>query len=91
MDSEKKGRYEDAVTYYKGVLEEDPQHIEARFNLARIYHYKLVRKGSAIHEYDKLINMLPETTPHYKTAKKAIEDLLRVNSVRTPVRHSSSE
>ena len=78
--SEKEGRYEDAVTYYKGVLEEDPNHIEARLKLAGIYHYKLVRKGSAIHEYDKLINILPETTPHYRTVKKAMEDLL--NGVR---------
>lgn len=78
MESEKKGRYEDAVVYYKGVLQEDPKHVEARLNLARIYHYKLVRKGSAIHEYDKLIHILPETAPHYRTAKKAIEDLLNI-------------
>ena len=76
----------DAVKYYKGALTEDPEHIEARFNLARIYHQKLNRKGSALHEYEKLMQFLPELAPYHMTAREAVEELIGKRPAPEPIR-----
>ena len=74
------------MAYYKGVLAEDPKHIEARFRLARIYHHNLERKGSAIHEYEKLIELVPENASYYLAAKEAIEELRGERPAPEPIK-----
>ena len=86
MASEGEKHFEDAVAYYKGVLAEDPKHIEARFRLARIYHHNLERKGSAIHEYEKLIELVPENASYYLAAKEAIEELRGERPAPEPIK-----
>jgi tetratricopeptide (TPR) repeat protein len=86
MAAERDEEWLGAVKYYKGVLEEDPNHIEARFNLARIYHRQLQRKGSAIHEYEKLMETLPETAPYHMTAREAVEELQGKRPAPEPIK-----
>jgi len=86
MAAEREHEWLEAVKYFNGVLAEDPKHIEARFRLARIYHRRLERKGSAIYEYEKLMDVLPEGAPYHMTAKEAIEELLGKRSLPEPIK-----
>jgi tetratricopeptide (TPR) repeat protein len=71
--AEKNHKWEEAVKYYKGVLAEDPAHMQARFNLARLYHKQLDRPGSAIAEYEALRDNAPEGHVFRREAEEAIE------------------
>jgi membrane associated rhomboid family serine protease len=85
MRAERKENYLEAVRYYKGVLAEDPKHIEARYQLARIYHQNLHRKGSAIAEYESLLNLIAEGTHYHTEIKDALEELRRKRQIPEPV------
>ncbi len=84
--AERDEKYEEAVTYLKGVLDEDQKHIEARFRLARVYHHKLVRKGSAIHEYEKLLELLPDGASYSMAAKDALAELRGERPAPEPIK-----
>jgi TPR repeat protein len=71
--AEKNHEWEEAVKYYRGVLAEDPAHMQARFNLARLYHKQLDRPGSAITEYEALRDNAPEGHVFRREADEAIE------------------
>jgi len=84
--AERDEKFEEAVIYLKGVLTEDPKHIEARFRLARIYHHKLMRKGSSIHEYEKLLELLPDGASYSIAAKDALAELRGERPAPEPIK-----
>ena len=86
MAAERDEKYTEAVVLLNEVLEVNPKHIEARFRLARIYHRQLKRKGSAIHEYENLMEILPKGAPYHMTAREAVEELLGKRAVPEPIK-----
>ncbi len=86
MAAERDEKYTEAVVLLNEVLEVNPKHIEARFRLARIYHRQLKRKGSAIHEYENLMEILPKGAPYHMTAREAAEELLGKRAVPEPIK-----
>ena len=86
MAAERDEEWLEAVKYYKGVLTEDPRHFEARYRLAWVYHRKLLRKGSGIYEYEKLLDLLPEGASYSTAAKDALAELRGERPAPEPIR-----
>lgn len=61
--AERGDNYSKAVELYEKVLKNEPDNIQARFNLARIYHHRLQDKSNALRHYRKLIDILPPQHP----------------------------
>lgn len=60
--------YQKAAELYEKVLAQDPNNIQALFNLARIYHYRLKDMNNALRQYRKLMQLLPEGHPYHQEA-----------------------
>jgi membrane associated rhomboid family serine protease len=73
--AERDEKHLQAVQYYRAVLEEDPKHVEARFRLAGIYLRNLDRRGSAIHEYENLLESAPAGSAYVRETRVTLEAL----------------
>jgi membrane associated rhomboid family serine protease/Tfp pilus assembly protein PilF len=70
------GNYADAVALYERVLAREKANIQARFNLARIYHHKLADAVKARLHYRALAEHTPEEHPFHSEAKEALKALV---------------
>jgi membrane associated rhomboid family serine protease len=68
MLAERGSDYEKATTLYEQLLMLDPAHVQARFNVARIYSEQLSNAARAKRHYTKLTELLPETHPFHRDA-----------------------
>lgn len=62
-----------AAELYEKYLHGDPLHIQARFNLARIYHKRLNDRNNALRQYRKLLEVAPPDHPYRHEAEMAVE------------------
>jgi len=66
--AEKGENYKKAASFYEEVLEVDPKHLQARFQLARIYQKRLRNHGKAHLHYRKLAEHAPQGHPFHREA-----------------------
>ena len=64
----KKGKYEEAKTDLAKVVELNPEHDYAQYYLARCYEQLNDPANAKVH-YQKVVELLPETTQRAQTAK----------------------
>jgi membrane associated rhomboid family serine protease len=70
--AERGENFEKAADLYEKLLALDPKDIQARFNLARIYHHKLNDQGKARRHYRELLKYAPPEHPYFHEAESAI-------------------
>ncbi len=70
--AERGDNYETAALFYEKVLVADPGHLQARFNLARLYGNKLGDRGNALLHYKKLAEQAPPDHPYRAEAQDAM-------------------
>ncbi len=68
-------KYDEAITYLRGVLKEDRENVLAQFRIARLYHKKLDRPAEARREYKKIVDTAPEDHPLRRDAIDSIKEL----------------
>jgi hypothetical protein len=73
--ADKGERYGDAATLYEKLLAREQGHIQARFNLARIYHRRLNDTAKALLHYQALSLHAPKDHPFYGEAMTGIQEL----------------
>lgn len=73
---EREGKFDEAVEYYKAVIDEDKKHLEARFRLARLYQKNLNQPEVAIEGYKKVLKLVSNIHPYYNEAMEGIKELL---------------
>ncbi|MEK6698119.1 MAG: rhomboid family intramembrane serine protease [Nitrospirota bacterium] len=66
--------YPKAAELYEKVLAKEPDNVQARFNLARIYHHRLTDMNNALRQYRKLIELLPPEHPFHRDAQDVIQN-----------------
>lgn len=71
--AERASDFENAADLYEKVLSADPEHVQARFNLARLYHLKLENFQKARRHYNFLTTLLPPDHPYHRDAREAME------------------
>jgi membrane associated rhomboid family serine protease len=71
----KEERYEEAVRYYRAVLEVDGKDIDAAYHIARLLHDKLDRPELALPEYRKLSAMLPSGHLYRREVFESLKEL----------------
>jgi membrane associated rhomboid family serine protease len=76
--AERGDNYPKAAELYEKVLANEPDNIQARFNLARIYHHRLPDKNNALRHYRKLIDLLPPQHPYHRDASDAVKTFVAV-------------
>ncbi len=74
--ADKGGRYADAAALYEKVLAQDKTHLQARFNLARVYHHRLADAAKARMHYRALREHAPEGHPYCSEAQDALKALI---------------
>lgn len=72
---EREGKFDEAITYLRGVLKEDRDNFYAQFQIARLYHKKLNMPSEAIQEYKKALESAPEGHPFRRDAYEGIREL----------------
>jgi membrane associated rhomboid family serine protease len=77
---EREGKFEEAITYLRGVLKEDGDNFYAQFQIARLYHKKLNMPSEAIREYKKALESAPEGHPFRRDAYEGIKELSQDSS-----------
>jgi len=70
--AEKGENFNKAVSFYEEVLSVDPTHLQARFNLARIYHNRLGDQVNAQLHFCKLVEHAPQGHPYRREAKDVL-------------------
>jgi len=73
--AERKECYSDAASLYEQVLTADPHNIQARFNVARLYHKKLNKVNYARKHYRLLKEHLNKEHPFYHDAEISLQEL----------------
>ncbi len=73
--SERKELYSKAAELYEQFLSADPRHIQARFNIARIYHKKMNDMMRARKHYRLLKEHTPQDHPFHHEAEVAMKEL----------------
>ena len=77
MDCERKGRYEEAISYYKKALEENPLVYDMYDELARVY-FMMGNKGASRQSFKKVIETNPYRFQSYPLfAARFMQDLAR--------------
>jgi tetratricopeptide (TPR) repeat protein len=71
--AERKEQYAEAASLYERMLAADPRHIQARFNLARLYQNKLNSAATARKHYRLLTEHLPKDHPYRHDAETALK------------------
>jgi tetratricopeptide (TPR) repeat protein len=69
---EETGPYLEAETLLKGVLEREPQNLEATYNLAVLYADFLKRPAEAMPLYQRFIDQAPKSHPARSEAERAL-------------------
>ncbi len=77
--AERKERYADAAALYEEVLATDPRNIQARFNIARLYHKKL-DKAVFVRKHYRLKEHLTKEHPFYHDAETLLQELSKIAS-----------
>lgn len=65
--------YQKAAELYEKFLAIDAANVQARFNLARIYHMKLKDRNNALRQYGRLLDILPQDHPYRHETEEAIK------------------
>jgi len=65
--------FQKAVELYEKFLEMESSHIQARFDLARIYHKKFNDRDNALRQYQKLLEILPQDHPYRYEVEEAVK------------------
>jgi membrane associated rhomboid family serine protease len=73
--AEKGERYHDAATLYEKLVAREKGNIQARFNLARVYHRRLNDAAKALSHYRALTEHAPKDHPFHFEAQNAIQEL----------------
>jgi membrane associated rhomboid family serine protease len=71
--AEKRSQYAEATELYKELLTHNPKHVQARFNLARIYDMKLNDARNAKLHYQELMKVLPMDHPFRRDALDSVK------------------
>jgi tetratricopeptide (TPR) repeat protein len=72
--AERGENYPKAAMLYEKLLASDPKNIQARYNLARIYHRKLDDLGNALMHYKKLSEHAPPDHPYRGEAMNVLKN-----------------
>jgi tetratricopeptide (TPR) repeat protein len=75
--AEKGENFDKAASFYEEVLSTDPTHLQARFNLARIYHNRLGDQVNAHLHFRKLVEHAPQEHPYRREAKDVLNRPIR--------------
>jgi membrane associated rhomboid family serine protease/Tfp pilus assembly protein PilF len=75
--AERKENHSDAASLYEQVLADDPRNIQARFNVARLYHKKLDKTVHARKHYRVLKEHATKDHPFYHEAETALQELTK--------------
>lgn len=67
--AERSENFNKAALFYEEVISADPTHLQARFNLARIYHNRLGDQVSAHLHFRKIVEHAPQEHPYRREAK----------------------
>ena len=78
LDYCRKGKYDEAIPVLHSALEQAPDHLEARFNLAKVY-FRLKRYEEAIAQFDLLLSHAPDHA-HYLSERAVAYHLMGDNA-----------
>ena len=70
--AERGENFNKAASFYEEVLSADPTHLQARFNLARIYHNRLGDQVNSHLHFRKIIEHAPQEHPYRREAKDVL-------------------
>ena len=73
--AERAGEFDKSAALYERVLEIDPNHHRARFNLARVYHFGTRNTFKAREHYAELMKKVPVGHAFYREAASAMHTL----------------
>jgi membrane associated rhomboid family serine protease len=75
--AEREERFPDAARLYEEYLAIDPDHLEARHKLARLYHTRLEEAKKAASHYKHLLGLIKPDTAFYREISGHLRELLR--------------
>jgi TPR repeat protein len=70
--AERGENFNKAAAFYEEVLSADPTHLQARFNLARIYRNRLGDQVNAHLHFRKIVEHAPQEHPYRREAKEVL-------------------